>query len=76
MSKILLAFIGLIFIGFIQYGMTNPSKYKPQDSVLNQIKCEYKNECTGDGQHIYPYYSCDDLRKFINKREKTNELHK
>lgn len=61
----------------MQYAFTNPPKHKPRDLVLDQVKHEFNNECFPEILHTYKFYSCRDLKNYIDKREKElNELYK
>lgn len=69
--------IGLFLLGSMQYLLSNPPTYKPRDLVLDQIKHEFNNECFPETLHTYKFYSCRDLKNYIDKREKElNELYK
>lgn len=58
----------LAFISIIHYGF-QPPNYKLIDPVLEQIKYEYANECYSGNKEMNEFYSCSDLKKYIDKLE-------
>lgn len=62
--------ISIIHIGFI------PAGPRISDPVLEQIKYEYANECYSDNQEMNEFYSCADLKKYIDKLEKQHNKNR
>ena len=54
--------------------MFQPENNLPKDPVLEEIRAEYVRLCIKKTDPEYPYYTCDDLRDYIERMENNETL--
>lgn len=65
----------LSFITFLQYGV-QPHTKRVANPILDEIRYEYDSQCFSSNKQMNEFYSCADMKKYIDKLEAQDVLHK